>query len=183
MHGYKTTPIITPRYPAAPGALAAAYHTPSTDASGSFPAHIALPCLLPPPGAGAAEQYAVALQLDPRDAVASNNRAVCAMYGGNLAGGIATLEVAFATAPDCMLQVRPFFGGGGWGRGGRMEAEQRNQSGAGPQIAWSCLRSFVTQLCSCVCCGRGSERGLQDQEGAGRGREIPHAHAPALRAL
>lgn len=130
MHGYKTTPILTPRYPAAPGVLAAAYHTPSTDTSGSFPAHIALPCLLPAPGAGAAEQYSVALQLDPRDAVASNNRAVCAMYGGNLAGGIATLEVAFATAPDCMLQVRPFFWGVGWGVG---QGEQNGGRAAEPE--------------------------------------------------
>ena len=59
--------------------------------------------------AGAAEQYGAALREDPCDSVAANNRALAAMFGGDLAGGIASLEAAFLEAPGQLMQA----GGGG----------------------------------------------------------------------
>ena len=57
-------------------------------------------------GAGAAGLYGAALQADPGNAEAASNRALCLMYGGDLAAGIRELEAAFLAAPERLMQVR-----------------------------------------------------------------------------
>lgn len=63
------------------------------------------PTLSSPANAGAMARCGEVLQADAGDSEAANNRALCAMFGGNLMAAVQALEAAFAAAPDRLMQV------------------------------------------------------------------------------